>query len=292
MSIKLVESYAIQSLRNDVRDSLMMTGEQAILLQLFHPGDTDAQPCQVCGDDVYKSAEADCTTCYGTRFEHGVRQARKVWTLFSDHQITEAVAKTGTYQPDHREIQFEAFPLVTEHDMVVRVRQWGSAATPSELEGYYELEQVNRRSLRTGNRFGQWSWDVVAQKAQLSKLPANAPITRYPILGVSFDQPLVVTMASTSSTVVVQPDTRLVFFPSTNNLGDDVRKYAATIGDGTSQTITIFHNFGTRDVVVSLHDAATFAEVETDVIHADVNAVTLSFASPPAQNSLRAVITG
>lgn len=36
-TIKLTESYAINSLRNDVRDALLMAGEWAVLLQLYHP---------------------------------------------------------------------------------------------------------------------------------------------------------------------------------------------------------------------------------------------------------------
>ena len=287
--IKLVEDYAVSQLRKDVRDSLMMAGEEAILLQLFHPGDRDAQPCVQCGDDVYKSPEADCTSCYGTRYQGGVREARKIWTLFADTAMVEQLGRIGTYQPDHREIQFEHSPLVTEHDFVVRVRNWGADSTPTELEGYYELTQVNRRSLRTGARFGQSRVDIVGQKSSVAKLPANAPITRYPVLGVSFAQPLAVSQATTPRSVALQPDTRVVFFSSG---GTEVHKYAVTIGNGVDSTITIHHNLNTRDVVVALHDVATLAEVDTDVIHTTSDSVTLGFASPPALNSLRVTVTG
>lgn len=287
--IKLVEDYAVSQLRKDVRDSLMMAGEEAILLQLFHPGDRDAVPCIQCGDDVYKSPEADCTSCYGTRYQGGVREARKIWTLFADHTPSEQLARTGTYQPDSREIQFEHSPLVTEHDMVVRVRNWGADSTPTELEGYYELTQVNRRSLRTGARFGQTRVDVVAQKSTVNKLPANAPIGRYPVLGVSFAVPLAVEQVTTPRSVAVQPDSRVIFFASG---GTEVHKYSVTIGNGVDSTITIYHNLGTRDVVVSLHDATTMAEVDTDVTHTTSDSITLGFATPPAPNSLRVTVTG
>ena len=64
--IKLVEDYAVTQLRKDVRDSLTMAGEQSVLLRLFHAGDPDAVLCPQCGDDIYKSPEKDCTSCYGT----------------------------------------------------------------------------------------------------------------------------------------------------------------------------------------------------------------------------------
>lgn len=287
--IKLVEDYAVSQLRKDVRDSLMMAGEEAILLQLFHPGDRDAVPCQQCGDDVYKSPEADCKSCFGTRYEGGVREARKIWTLFADRQITEQLGPHGVYQPDVREIQFEHSPLVTEHDMVVRVRQWGADSTPVELEGYYELTQVNRRSLRTGARFGQSRVDVVGQKSNVAKLPANAPIGGFPVLNVSFARPLAVEQVTTPRSLALQPDTRVVFFSSG---GTEVHKYSVTIGNGVDSTITIYHNLNTRDVVVSLHDATTMAEVDTDVTHTTSDSITLGFASPPALNSLRVTVTG
>ena len=186
--IKLVEEYAVRSLRKDVRDSLMMAGEQCILLQLYHAGESDAVPCPECGDDIYDSAEANCTSCYGTTFDKGVRHAQKVWALFNDKTWLESLGARGTYIPDARGVQFEAFPQVLEHDVLVRVVEWAADRTPAQIEAFYELGTVVRRSLRTGNRFGQSASDVVAQKAAISALPANAPIAKYPVIGRDFPE--------------------------------------------------------------------------------------------------------
>lgn len=70
------------------------------------------------------------------------------------------------------------------------------------------------------------------------------------------------------------------------------RKYAGTVGDGTSTAITVTHNLGTRDVVVSVHDAATFDEVRPDINKATTNTVVLTFATAPASNSYRVVVIG
>jgi hypothetical protein len=185
--IKLVEDYSVRQLRRDVRDSLTLAGEQAILLNTFHVGEADAIPCPQCGDDIYKSPEADCLSCYGTMFDGGVRKANKIWALFTDKPVPEQDGPRGVFRPDVRSVQFEAFPMISEHDVLVRVRAWGAPGTPSELEGFYMLQVPQRRSLRTGSRFGQHSWDVVGQKAQLSELPASMKmITQYPILGKTF----------------------------------------------------------------------------------------------------------
>lgn len=69
-------------------------------------------------------------------------------------------------------------------------------------------------------------------------------------------------------------------------------KYAATIGNGSSTSIAVTHNLGTRDVVVSVHDATTFAEYECDVEKTDTNNCTLGFATAPASSSLRVTVIG
>jgi len=69
-------------------------------------------------------------------------------------------------------------------------------------------------------------------------------------------------------------------------------KYSATIGDGSSTSITVTHNLGTRDVVVCVYDATTYVEYEVDVTHTTTSAVTLVFATAPASSSLRVVVHG
>lgn len=69
-----------------------------------------------------------------------------------------------------------------------------------------------------------------------------------------------------------------------------VRKFAVTIGDGSSTAIAVTHNLGTRDVVVTVYDAATFVEVETDVVHTSTTVATLNFAVAPASNAYRVVV--
>lgn len=71
-----------------------------------------------------------------------------------------------------------------------------------------------------------------------------------------------------------------------------VRKYAVAIGDGTSTSITVTHNLGTRDVHVVLYNASTYEVVLTDITHATTNTVTLGFATAPSSSAYRAVVFG
>lgn len=70
------------------------------------------------------------------------------------------------------------------------------------------------------------------------------------------------------------------------------RKYAQNIGNGSSTSIAVTHSLGTRDVTIAVFDNSTFETVIADEVRTDVNTVTLTFASAPANNAYRAVVMG
>ena len=70
------------------------------------------------------------------------------------------------------------------------------------------------------------------------------------------------------------------------------RKVAESVGNGTLTSFVLTHNFGTRDVTVTVYDTASYAEVFTDVAHSTINTVTVSFAEAPTTNQYRVVIVG
>jgi hypothetical protein len=69
-------------------------------------------------------------------------------------------------------------------------------------------------------------------------------------------------------------------------------KYAATIGDGSSTSITVTHSLGTRDVIVQIYDASTYVQYEADVTRTSTSAITLGFTTAPASNSINVVVIG
>ncbi len=68
--------------------------------------------------------------------------------------------------------------------------------------------------------------------------------------------------------------------------------YSETIGNGATTSLTVDHELGTMDVVVSVHDVATGEEVDCDVVKSTGNRVVLTFATAPALNSLRCTVIG
>ena len=72
-----------------------------------------------------------------------------------------------------------------------------------------------------------------------------------------------------------------------------VRKYAASIGDGTNTTYTVTHNLGTKDVQVTVYDnSSPYAEVVVDVQHTSTTAIAVLFSVAPTSNQYRVVVQG
>jgi len=70
------------------------------------------------------------------------------------------------------------------------------------------------------------------------------------------------------------------------------RKYTTTIGDGSSTSYTVTHGLNTRYVQVTVFDAASYAQVFTDVANTTANTVTISFANAPASSAYNVVVLG
>lgn len=69
-----------------------------------------------------------------------------------------------------------------------------------------------------------------------------------------------------------------------------VRKYAASIGDGTTTAIPVTHGLGTTDVQVELVLVSTGETIDADIVRTSASVVTISFATAPASNSIRIIV--
>lgn len=90
------------------------------------------------------------------------------------------------------------------------------------------------------------------------------------------------TEAKSSTTLVVTPSSLASF---TRKLSDD-------IGDGSSTSIVVTHNFGTQNVIVSIVDNSTYNAVITDWQATTINTVTFTFAVAPASSAYTVTIIG
>ena len=69
------------------------------------------------------------------------------------------------------------------------------------------------------------------------------------------------------------------------------RSYSETIGDASATAIAVDHNLNTRDVIVQLYDVSSYDTVIADVVRTTVDRVTITFASAPASNDIRVLVT-
>lgn len=82
-----------------------------------------------------------------------------------------------------------------------------------------------------------------------------------------------------------------------NDVGIDtavvVRKYATSIGDGSSTSIVVTHNLGTRDVTVGINlVASTYDMILTDWQATTTNTITVIFSVAPTSNQYRVIVRG
>jgi len=68
--------------------------------------------------------------------------------------------------------------------------------------------------------------------------------------------------------------------------------FAQLVGDGSSQTIAVTHNLGTKFLHVTVfRNSGVFVEVQPEVQHTDNNTITLRFTPAPALNEFYVVIS-
>ena len=67
--------------------------------------------------------------------------------------------------------------------------------------------------------------------------------------------------------------------------------FAASIGDGSTTSIAVTHNLGSQDVIVQLYDASSLDTVYADVVRTSTSVVTIDFATAPATNDIRVLIS-
>jgi hypothetical protein len=75
--------------------------------------------------------------------------------------------------------------------------------------------------------------------------------------------------------------------------GYGVRKFSASVGNGSATSFNVTHNFGTKDVSVHVYDnSSPYAQVEADIEHTNNNYVVVKFAAAPPTDQYRVVVIG
>lgn len=70
-----------------------------------------------------------------------------------------------------------------------------------------------------------------------------------------------------------------------------IHKYVGTItGDGTTSSFTVTHSLNARDVIVNIYDASTNEDVIVDIVRTSTSAITVAFATIPANGATYKVV--
>lgn len=127
----------------------------------------------------------------------------------------------------------------------------------------------------------QLKWNETTNRWELQANDGNF----YAISYVDGDSPVNSVASSDGSVTVTNVDGDV-------DLSVSNSKYSlsATIGNGLLTSIPVTHNFNTYDVEVQLYDIGTKETIISDVVRTSVNAITVSFTTAPAANSIKVLI--
>lgn len=100
-------------------------------------------------------------------------------------------------------------------------------------------------------------------------------------------------IATQAETNTGTDDERAVTPAKVRNASWMLKKHAANIGDGSNTSITVTHNFGHRDVSVTVRETSgNYRIVDCEVRVNNDNSVDLIFAAAPGSNALRVIVIG
>jgi hypothetical protein len=101
-------------------------------------------------------------------------------------------------------------------------------------------------------------------------------------------------LSLTAGTFAVVPGNGILADGSSTRVDPSVvvRKFATTIGDGTTTSYTVTHSLGTVDVQAIAYLVSTGEVYEPDIFNTNSSTCTVVFAVAPATNTVRIVVQG
>lgn len=198
----------------------------------------------------------------------------------------------------------DGITMATSDRVLVRVQStqsqngiyiWNGAATPMtralDANTSDELEQAVttvEEGTSAGATFRQTTVNFVLDTGNVvwANFGTAAPAATETTPGIA-------ELATQAETNTGTDDERIVTPLKLASWSGRIRKHSQDIGDGSSTSYTVTHNFNTRDThVTAYRNSGAYDEILVDVEHTTVNAVTIKFATAPTSNQHRVVVVG
>jgi hypothetical protein len=161
----------------------------------------------------------------------------------------------------------------------------GAAGNPTvDIHASY----VGQNTITTLGTIGTGVWNGTTIGTTYGGTGVSNPTTNALVVGAGAS-------AMTTILATATAGTNYIFGTGVNSAVPAAKpfQFATNVGDGSSTSITVTHNLGTKDVIVQVYDNTTpFAQVEVDVEHTSTTAVTIRFTTAPASAAYRCVVAG
>lgn len=172
---------------------------------------------------------------------------------------------------------------------------WNGAATPAtrsaDCSSAAELEQAVttiEQGTDAGSTFRQTTVNFTLGSGDVvwASFGTAAPSASETTAGIA-------EVATQVETDTGTDDARMVTPLKLTNWSGRKLKYSADVGDGAATQYVVTHNLNSRDVDVTVRrNSGAYDEVICDAEMTTVNSVTLRFASAPANNAFRCIVSG
>lgn len=159
------------------------------------------------------------------------------------------------------------------------------ASTSSELEG---AVVVVEEGTSAGSSFRQQTVNFTLDTGNVvwGSFVSSSPSATESVAGLA-------EIATQGETDTGTDDQRFVTPLKLANYSGRKLKFTQSIGDGSATSFNIDHNFGTRDVSVTVYrNSGNYDTVIVDEARPTINRVTLTFASAPSSSAFNVVILG
>jgi len=172
---------------------------------------------------------------------------------------------------------------------------WNGASTPAtralDMNSSLEFNSAIIPVREGGTANENTTWRVTIANPVVGTDPITIAAFATGVAAASETAAGILELATQAETNTGTDDTRAVTPLKLASWTGAAKRYSTTVGDGSSTSITVTHNLGTRDCVPVVYKASgNYDNVDCDIRRPSTNALDLLFAAAPSSNSLRCTV--
>lgn len=184
--IRVYQPHTVEHMQRQVSDALQIIGERSIVFVMWNSQNVDGnvKRCPHCYDPVNGGTDTTggiCPYCFGTTYEHGIKEAHFTSVIFSAIKGESTYDKSmGEYDAENSTIQVGSDIEPHEKDYVAKIDGWNvdiRGVSPIIQESWQVKQSFNNSYFKDG--FSSLSKNnVIGTVLPVGKTDQSNPISR------------------------------------------------------------------------------------------------------------------